>query len=151
MKTATLHQSLQAKLGAYTGEHLTAAIRYQDRYGNLVEKPLLDATLDEVRHGSENVAGTLRINAGAGAARWLLEHVVPTFLQRHPHVALDIVSEGRLVDIIAEGFDAGVRLGNPAGVLPYSVLVSADGRVLKTRIGPFADLAEIRDWAAPPL
>ena len=47
--------------------------------------------------------------------------------------------------------DAGVRLGNPAGVLPYSVLVSADGRVLKTRIGPFADLAQIRDWAAPPL
>ena len=35
--------------------------------------------------------------------------------------------------------DAGVRLGNPAGVLPYSVLVSADGRVLKTRIGPFAE------------
>ena len=47
--------------------------------------------------------------------------------------------------------DAGVRLGNPAGVLPYSVLVSTDGRVLKTRIGPFADLVEIRDWAAPPL
>ena len=47
--------------------------------------------------------------------------------------------------------DAGVRLGNPAGVLPYSILVSADGRGLKTRIGPFADLAEIRDWAAPPL
>ena len=47
--------------------------------------------------------------------------------------------------------DAGVRLGNPAGVLPYSILVSTDGRVLKTRIGPFADLAEIRDWAAQPL
>lgn len=46
--------------------------------------------------------------------------------------------------------DAGVRLGNPAGVLPYSVLVSADGRVLKTKIGPFADLTEIADWAAPP-
>jgi len=70
----------------------------------------LDATLDDVRHGQDTVSGTLRINAGAGAARWLLEHVVPTFLQRHPHVALDIVSEGRLVDIIAEGFDAGVRL-----------------------------------------
>ena len=36
MKIPTLHQSLQAKLGAYSGEHLTAAIRYQDRYGNLV-------------------------------------------------------------------------------------------------------------------
>ena len=45
--------------------------------------------------------------------------------------------------------DAGVRLGNPAGVLPYSVLVSADGRVLKTRIGPFVDSADIADWAKP--
>ena len=42
--------------------------------------------------------------------------------------------------------DAGVRLGNPKGVLPYSVLVSADGRLLKQRIGPFAD-GEIASWA----
>lgn len=42
--------------------------------------------------------------------------------------------------------DAGVRLGNPRGVLPYSVLVSADGQVLKQRIGPFED-GEIDGWA----
>jgi thiol-disulfide isomerase/thioredoxin len=42
--------------------------------------------------------------------------------------------------------DAGVSLGNPKGVLPYSVLVSADGRLLKQRIGPFAD-GEIAGWA----
>ena len=42
--------------------------------------------------------------------------------------------------------DAGVRLGNPRGVMPYSVLVSADGRVLKQRIGPFED-GEIDGWA----
>lgn len=46
--------------------------------------------------------------------------------------------------------DAGVRLGNPAGVLPYSVLVSADGRLLKTRIGPFADVGDIAAWARIP-
>ena len=33
--------------------------------------------------------------------------------------------------------DAGVILGNPKGLLPYSVLIDADGRVLKRRIGPF--------------
>jgi len=44
--------------------------------------------------------------------------------------------------------DAGVRLGNPKGVLPYSALVSADGRLLKQRIGPFAE-GEIAGWAAP--
>ncbi|MES2859367.1 MAG: TlpA disulfide reductase family protein [Pseudomonadota bacterium] len=42
--------------------------------------------------------------------------------------------------------DAGVRLGNPAGVLPYSVLVSDEGRVLKTRIGPFDDKDDIDSW-----
>ena len=43
--------------------------------------------------------------------------------------------------------DAGVRLGNPKGVLPYSVLVSADGRLLRQRIGPFAP-GEITGWAS---
>jgi thiol-disulfide isomerase/thioredoxin len=42
--------------------------------------------------------------------------------------------------------DAGVRLGNPKGVLPYSILVSSDGRLLKTRIGPFEE-GEIAGWA----
>lgn len=48
MKTQTLHQELQHKLGGYVGEHLGTSIRYEDRYGNVVEKPLMDATLDEV-------------------------------------------------------------------------------------------------------
>lgn len=42
--------------------------------------------------------------------------------------------------------DAGVSLGNPMGVLPYSVLVSPDGRLLKQRIGPFAP-GEVSEWA----
>ena len=42
--------------------------------------------------------------------------------------------------------DAGVRLGNASGVLPYSILISPDGRLLKQRIGPFAD-GEIESWA----
>ncbi|MEZ0472959.1 TlpA disulfide reductase family protein [Luteimonas salinilitoris] len=64
---------------------------------------------------------------------------VRDFLQRVPvSYPLAIDAPGRA--------DAGVRLGNPRGVLPYSVLVSADGRVLKQRIGPFED-GEVDDWA----
>ena len=46
--------------------------------------------------------------------------------------------------------DASVTLGNPAGVLPYSVLIGADGMLLKQKIGPFAE-GEIDKWvvAAP--
>ncbi|MFL6593013.1 MAG: TlpA family protein disulfide reductase [Luteimonas sp.] len=44
--------------------------------------------------------------------------------------------------------DAGVRLGNPKGILPYSVLVSSDGRLLRQHLGPLAD-DEIAQWARP--
>jgi thiol-disulfide isomerase/thioredoxin len=44
--------------------------------------------------------------------------------------------------------DAGVKLGNPRGVLPYTALVAADGRLLKQKIGPFRD-GEVDDWAQP--
>jgi thiol-disulfide isomerase/thioredoxin len=44
--------------------------------------------------------------------------------------------------------DASVWLGNRKGVLPYSVLVGADGRILKQKIGPFAP-GEITAWAQP--
>ena len=64
---------------------------------------------------------------------------VAAFLKRVP-VAYPI-----LIDAPGPA-DAGVRLGNPRGVLPYSVLVSADGRLLKQRIGPFAS-GEISSWA----
>lgn len=42
--------------------------------------------------------------------------------------------------------DASVWLGNSKGVLPYTVLVGADGRILKQKIGPFVE-GEIDDWA----
>ena len=45
--------------------------------------------------------------------------------------------------------DAGVRLGNPKGVLPYSVLVSADGRLLKQHIGPFVEGEIAGNGSAP--
>ena len=45
--------------------------------------------------------------------------------------------------------DASVWLGNRKGVLPYSVLVGADGRILKQKIGPF-EPGEIDHWAETP-
>jgi len=64
---------------------------------------------------------------------------VRAFLQRVP-VAYPI-----LLDAPGPA-DAGVRLGNPKGVLPYSVLVSPDGRLLEQHIGPFA-AGDLADWA----
>lgn len=64
---------------------------------------------------------------------------VEAFLRRIP------VSYPLLIDTPGPR-DAGVRLGNPKGVLPYSVLLDAQGRVLKQKIGPFRN-GEIDGWA----
>ncbi|MCD9088313.1 TlpA disulfide reductase family protein [Stenotrophomonas sp. SY1] len=45
--------------------------------------------------------------------------------------------------------DASVKLGNTQGLLPYSVLVDAQGRILKQKLGPFK-AGEIESWAATP-
>lgn len=44
--------------------------------------------------------------------------------------------------------DSSVRLGNARGVLPYSVLVGADGRILAQHLGDFDDRAQLEAWAA---
>lgn len=52
----------------------------------------------------------------------------------------------RILLDIAGPADSSVRLGDTHGVLPYSVLVDADGRIVKSRFGPFvAD--ELQHWA----
>jgi DNA-binding transcriptional LysR family regulator len=59
----------------------------------------------------DSPTGTVRINAPEIAARLLLSEVVPVFLARHPGVSVDLSAEGRLIDVVEGGFDAGVRLG----------------------------------------
>ena len=65
---------------------------------------------------------------------------VEAFLQRIP------VTYPILLDTPGPA-DAGVRLGNPAGVLPYTALLDADGRLVRQKIGPFQP-GEIESWVA---
>ncbi|RFZ82450.1 LysR family transcriptional regulator [Shinella sp. WSJ-2] len=63
--------------------------------------------------------GTLRINAFATAAREVMEPLILSFLQRHPQVHVDLVTEGRIIDIVAAGFDLGLR---PADLVPADMI-----------------------------
>src|SRR4051794_10938546 len=58
----------------------------------------------------DSPAGTLRLNMSEGAARQILTPIVLEFMRRYPQMQVDLVTQGRLVDIVAEGFDAGIRL-----------------------------------------
>ncbi|TBY73974.1 LysR family transcriptional regulator [Rhizobium leguminosarum bv. viciae] len=70
----------------------------------------LDQALDTLSEERGTPSGTLRINANKSGSRILLAEVVPRFLDLYLDVELDLVSEGRLVDIVEQGFDAGIRL-----------------------------------------
>src|ERR1700728_1821155 len=56
--------------------------------------------------------GTLRINSSVGAAPRILSPIILEFVRLYPDMQVDLVTEDRPIDIVAEGFDAGVRQGD---------------------------------------
>src|SRR4051812_4356565 len=68
------------------------------------------AALAEVSAKPGETVGRLRLTVPRAALPFVIDPVVPTFRQRHPRVEVEIVVEERFVDIVAEGYDAGVRL-----------------------------------------
>ncbi|MET0255364.1 MAG: LysR family transcriptional regulator [Luteibacter sp.] len=70
----------------------------------------ISAAMEAANAFRDSPTGTLRINASEGAASMILEPILLEYVRRYPEMRLDVVTEGRFVDIAAEGFDAGVRL-----------------------------------------
>lgn len=73
-------------------------------------------------------SGTLRINSSEGAVRLVLQPVLARFLRENPQVHLDIVCDGKLSDIVAHGFDAGIRLAEAVPQDMVSIRVGAPVR-----------------------
>lgn len=70
----------------------------------------LDDALESVAPFRGAVSGTVRINTPRVAAALLVRDILPLMAERYPDVTVDIVTEGRLIDIVSDGSDAGVRL-----------------------------------------
>ncbi|RKH53843.1 LysR family transcriptional regulator [Corallococcus sp. AB050B] len=68
------------------------------------------ATLREVAAQPGEAVGRIRLTVLTAAVPYVITPVVPAFRARHPRVEVEVVIEDRLVDIVEEGYDAGVRL-----------------------------------------
>lgn len=124
-------RTLEANLGVRLLNRTTRSVaptaageRLVMRLGPLIRD--LELALDEVNAFRDLPSGVLRINASEPAVRVLMEAVVPRFLARFPHMVLDLVTDGRLVDIVAAGFDAGIRLGESVPQDMIAVRLTAD-------------------------
>ena len=67
------------------------------------------AALDQIDRFRDSPTGTVRLNVPSIVARIILPPIVARFLGSYPGIRLDITAEDSFVDVLAAGFDAGIR------------------------------------------
>lgn len=110
-------RQLEARLGVRLLNRTTRSVSPTEPGRRLHERmaPMLremDAAVAEAVDTRTRASGTLRINTLSMAAKRLIAPRLGRFARAHPDVVLDIVIDDGLSDIAAEGFDAGIRVGN---------------------------------------
>lgn len=70
----------------------------------------ISAAMEAVSEFRETPAGTLRLNTSEGAAQMVMTPIILKYLARYPDMKVDIITDRSIVDIVAGGFDAGIRL-----------------------------------------
>lgn len=121
---------LEASLGVRLFNRTTRSVSLTDAGRLFMENVApslqdLHAALEVVREQRETPSGTIRINAAPFAARAIISPLALEFLRRYPDMHVDIVTEGKMVDIVRDGFDLGVRV---AGLVPSDMIAVSIGR-----------------------
>ena len=107
--------ALEARLGVRLFNRTTRSVALSAEGEQFVGEiaPALAAIRTAMERIDEHRAeptGTLRLNLPLGAGRMILSPLISEYMRRYPRVAVDMVTEGAMVDIVGQGFDAGVRL-----------------------------------------
>ncbi|MHB1058794.1 MAG: LysR family transcriptional regulator [Rhodanobacter sp.] len=71
----------------------------------------IDGAVEALRQHGDHPAGTLRITAPHSLLDQLLAPMLADFLRAYPDVTLDLIADNALTDLVADGVDAGIRLG----------------------------------------
>lgn len=108
-------KALEQRLGIRLFNRTTRSVSLTEAGERLAAKlrpavSAIEEAMREVDDLRQVPSGTVRINASEGAIRMILRPILARFLRTYPQIHLEIVSDGRLSNIVAEGFDAGIRL-----------------------------------------
>ncbi|BBP78174.1 MULTISPECIES: LysR family transcriptional regulator [Pseudomonas] len=106
--------ALESRIGARLFNRTTRSVALSEAGAQFVES--ISPAMSTIREAMEQAGshagiptGTLRINTAAGAAKQAMPLFIE-YMRRYPQMNVDIVTEGKLIDIVVEGFDAGIRL-----------------------------------------
>ncbi|GLK56595.1 DNA-binding transcriptional LysR family regulator [Methylopila capsulata] len=107
-------RALEERLGVTLLNRTTRSVSLTDAGARLLERvqpalALLGGAVEEMNDFHASPTGMLRINTSRAAAHLVLAPLVTRFLDQHSGVHVEIVDEDSLGDVVAAGFDAGVR------------------------------------------
>ncbi|WP_335953661.1 LysR family transcriptional regulator [Acinetobacter higginsii] len=127
--------SLEARLKVRIFNRTTRSVALTDIGQRYIER--IAPALNEIQRAGEEAfaglnvpSGTLRINAPQGAATLLLAPLFNLYAQRYPEMKIDITSDSHMIDIVENGFDAGIRLAESVPQDMIAVSLSSDIRML---------------------
>ena len=128
-------RGLEARLGVRLLARTTRSVAATPAGERLLRS--LEPALAEVGRGLDALAdwrgepsGTLRLTTFSSAARSVLDPALPRFLLDHPSVSVEVIVDDRLADIVADGFDAGIRFGDTVERDMVAVRVGPDLRTV---------------------
>src|ERR1700746_1090208 len=109
-------RALEARVGATLFIRTTRSVGLTEAGGKFLSraKPAFEelvAASQVARDLGQRPAGLLRLSVPRAVVPILLEPLVASFCQAYPDVEVEIAASEELVDLAAEGFDAGIRLG----------------------------------------
>jgi DNA-binding transcriptional LysR family regulator len=128
-------KALEARLGVRLLARTTRSVAPTAAGEQLLRS--LDPALKQMAQGLAALAdwrgapsGTVRLATFGYAARTILAPRLPRFLLDHPDVSVEVTVEDRLIDLVAGGFDAGIRLGETVERDMVTVPVGPDLRTV---------------------
>src|SRR6266496_3618180 len=109
-------RALEARVGAALFIRTTRSVGLTEAGARFLSraKPAFEelvAASKVARDLGQRPAGLLRLSVPRAVVPILLEPLIASFCQAYPEVEVEVAASGELVDIAAEGFDAGIRLG----------------------------------------
>src|ERR1700744_1823154 len=110
-----LENRLQVSLLIRTTHGLTATEagqRFYERARTAIQEA--DEAELAARGAGAGLTGFLRVSAATTFARLHIVPVLPRFLAEHPELEIDVILDDRVIDLVAEGVDLSLRMGDLA-------------------------------------
>ena len=109
-------RALEARLGAVLFIRTTRSVGLTEAGERFLSraKPAFEelvAASEVARELGQRPTGLLRITVPRAVLSILLQPLITSFCQAYPEIEMEIAARGELVDLAAEGFDAGIRMG----------------------------------------